>query len=221
MPRLFHAFGTAFISMTAAFAGLALETGCRPPTPTPVALDQNPLSLLSTDVTVPYQVRRLAVWYPRAGEQEVAYGYTRLEEATFQLKQQRSWIKIVDRRNLEQLTEEQRFQLSGRVADDSAVQVGKWLGADSMVLFRIEGPSWRERLLARMYGKMPPFVVSSKIISLESGEVLYHDVVSATPLPGTGEWSDYASDYELRPAMHAALNQALSSAILHLRRSFR
>ena len=221
MPRPHHDFRTVLLTVTAAIIGLALETGCRPPTPTPIAFDPAPVGLLTTDVAVPQHVRRLAVWYPRTGEQEVAYGYTRLEEATFQLKRQRSWIKIVDRRNLEQLTEEQRFQLSGRVADDSAVQVGKWLGADSMVLFRIEGPSWRERLLARMYGKMPPFVVSSKIISLESGEVLYHDVVSATPVPGTGEWGDYASDSELRPAMHAALDQALSSAILHLRQSFR
>jgi hypothetical protein len=200
---------------------LSLETGCRPPTPTPIAADSLPLDLMTTDMPVPQHVRRLAVWYPRAGEQELAYGYTRLEEATFQLKRQRSWIKIVDRRNVDQLTEEQRFQLSGRVADDSTVRVGKWIGADSMVLFRIEGPTWRERLLARMYGKMPPFVVSSKIISLESGEVLYHDVVAAMPVPASGEWSEYASDYELRPAMHAALDQALSTAILHLQRSFR
>jgi hypothetical protein len=170
---------------------------------------------------VPQHIRRLAVWYPRTGEQDVAYAYTRLEEAAFQLKRQRSWMKIVDRRNLEQLTEEQRFQLSGRVADDSVVGVGRWLGADTMVVFRIEGPTWRERLLARMYGKMPPFVVTSKIISLESGEVFYHDVVTATPMPASGEWSDYASDQELRPAMHAALEQALSRAIVHLHRSFR
>jgi hypothetical protein len=221
MPRPLHGVGTAFLSVTAAVIGLALQTGCRPPTPTPVAADSTAVGLLTTDVAVPQHVRRLAVWYPRTGEQEVAYGYTRLEEATFQLKRQRSGIKILDRRNLEQLTEEQRLQLSGRVADDSAVRIGKWVGADSMVFFHIEGPSWRERLLARMYGKMPPFVVSSKIISLESGEVLYHDVVSATPVPATGEWSDYASDYELRPAIHAALDRALSSAILHLRQSFR
>jgi hypothetical protein len=200
---------------------LSLQTGCRPPTPTPVALDPDALEVAGTEVPVPQHIRRLAVWYPRTGEQDVAYAYSRLEEAAFQLKRQRSWIKIVDRRNIEQLTEEQRFQLSGRVADDSVVGVGRWLGADTMVVFRIEGPTWRERLLARMYGKMPPFVVTSKIISLESGEVFYHDVVTATPRPGSGEWSDYASDQELRPAMHAALEQALSRAIVHLHRSFR
>jgi hypothetical protein len=206
--------------VTAALLSLSLETGCRPPTPTPIAVD--PVSLaLTTEISVPQHVRRLAVWYPRAGEQELAYGYSRLEEAAFQLKRQRSWMKIVDRRNLDQVTEEQRFQLSGRVADESAVRMGKWIGADSLMLFRIEGPSWRERLLARMYGKMPPFVVSSKIISLESGEVLYHDVVTTAPVPASGEWGDYASDYELRPALHAALDEALSTAILHLHRSFR
>lgn len=170
---------------------------------------------------VPQHVRRLAVWYPITSERDVAYGYSRLEQATFQLKRQRSWIKIVERRNIEPLTDEQRLQLSGRVGDDSAVRLGKWLGADSMVLFRIDVPTWRERLLARFYGKMPPFVVSSKIISVESGEVLYHDVVTAMPIPPSGEWSDYASDYELQPALRFALDHALSVAIAHLNQSFR
>jgi hypothetical protein len=198
-------------------ASLWLPTACRP---VPVA-DPSHKTMLVDDVPVPQHVRRLAVWYPRTWEQEVAYGYSRLEQAAFQLKRQRADIKIVERRNLEQLTEEQRLQLSGRVGDDSVVRVGRWLGADGIVVFRIDGPTWRERLLARMHGKMPPFVVSSKIISLESGEVLYHDVVTAAPLPATGEWSDYDSDHQLRPAMHAALDQALSTAILHLHQSFR
>lgn len=216
IPGACTLFAAAGLTIT-----FSIATGCRPPTPTPIAADPASFEFVGTDLPVPQHVRRLAVWYPRTQEQDVAYGYSRLEEATFQLKRQRAWIKIVERRNVEQLSEEQRFQLSGRVSDDSAIGVGKWLGADTMVVFRIEGPGWRERLLARMYGKMSPVVVSSKVISLESGEVFYHDVVSATPVPVSGEWSDYGSDQELRPAVHAALDQALSSAILHLRRSFR
>ena len=221
MRRFSQRVLSIWLTVATAILGLSFETACRPPTPTPIAVDPTPRELMMTDAAVPPHVRRLAVWYPKTGEQELAYGYSRLEEATFQLKRLRSGIRIVDRHNLEQMTEEQRFQLSGRVADDSAVRVGRWIGADSMVVFRIEGPTWRERLLARMYGKMPPFVVSSKIISLESGEVLYHDVVTAMPLPLSGDWSDYASDHELRPALHAALDQALSTAILHLHHSFR
>jgi hypothetical protein len=210
---------SAFLVATAAMVSLGMQTACRP---TPhAAVDQAAVNLTATVFPVPQHVRRLAVWYPTTFEQEVAYGYTTLEQATFQLKRQRSWIKIVERRNIEQLTNEQRLQLSGRVGDDSAVRVGKWLGADSMVLFRIDAPTWRERLLARFYGKMPPFIVSSKIISLESGEVLYHDIVTTRPVPASGDWSDYASDYELQPALHSALDQALSTAILHLHQSFR
>jgi|SRR5688572_6962641 hypothetical protein len=209
----------ALLSAATMLVGVSLQAACRPLPP--VALDDSAVSLVGEEGSVPQHVRRLAVWYPRTWEQDVSYGYTRLEQAAFQLKRQRSGIKIVERRNLDQLADEQRLQLSGRVGDDSAIRVGRWLGADSMVVFRIDGPTWRERLLARFYGKMPPFVVSSKIISLESGEVLYHDVVSAVPVPASGEWGDYGSDYELQPALHSALDHALSMAIAHLHRSFR
>jgi hypothetical protein len=206
------------LAATAAIVSLWIQTACRPLPP--VAVDQTPINLAMPGPPVSQHVRRLAVWYPTTFEQEVAYGYSKLEQAAFQLKRQRSWIRIVERRNIEPLTNEQRLQLSGRVGDDTAVRVGKWLGADSMVLFRIDAPTWRERLLARFYGKMPPFVVSSKIISLESGEVLYHDIVTATPIPASGDWNDYASDYELRPALQSALDHALSLAIAHLHQSF-
>jgi hypothetical protein len=125
------------------------------------------------------------VWYPSTWEQDVAYGYSRLEQAAFELKKQRSWIKIVDRRNLELVSEEQRLQVSGRVVDEGAMRVGKLLGADSLLCFRVDMPSWRDRMLARFYGRMPPLVISSKIISVESGEVLYHDVVLAMPVPSS------------------------------------
>ena len=75
--------------------------------------------------------------------------------------------------------------------------------------------------LPTIFGRMPPLVISSKIISVESGDVLYHDVVLAMPVPSAGEWSDYASDYELQPALRVALDHALSVAIAHLKQSFR
>ena len=208
-----------FLAATAVMFSLWMQPACRP---TPhVAVEQAPVDSTMSGFPVPQQVRRLAVWYPRTWDQDVAYGYSRLEQAAFQLKTQRSWIKIVERRNIEPLTDEQRLQVSGRVADDGAMRVGKLLGADSMLFFRIDVPSWRDRLLARFYGKMPPLVVSSKIISVESGEVLYDDIVTAMPAPLSGEWSDYVSDYALQPALRFALDHALLVAIAHLNQSFR
>ena len=219
MPVRPRTKGLVSLAATVAVISLWSQTGCRP-APRAV-MYQTPIDTAMMSERVPQNVRRLAVWYPRTFEQDMTYGYSRLEQATFQLKKQRSWMKIVERRDIGQLTDEQRWQLSGRVGDDSVVRIGRWLGADSMVLFRIEGPTMRERMLARFYGKMPPFVVSSKIISVESGEVLYHDIVTAMAVPESGEWDDYASDYELQPAMHAALDHALSIAIVHLNQSFR
>jgi hypothetical protein len=218
MTTRLHRKQLAFFAASAVMFSLWMQPGCRP---TPyVAVDQAPADSAMSGFPVPLQVRRLAVWYPRTWEQDVAYGYSRLEQAAFQLKTQRSWIKIVERHDIEPLTDEQRLQVSGRVADDGAMRVGKLLGADSILFFRIDVPSWRDRLLARFYGKMPPLVVSSKIISVESGEVLYYDIVTAMPAPPSGEWSDYASDYELQPALRSALDHALSVSIAHLNQSF-
>ena len=170
---------------------------------------------------VPSHITRLAVWYPHTGERDVAYGYMKLEQATFQLKQRRLGITIVERRYLETVRDEQRLQLSGPVADDSAMHIGKWLGADSLVMFQIDQPRWRDRLLARFSEQMAPVVVSSKIVSVETGEVLYHDIVRILPVPQLGKWEQYGSDTELQATLRASLDHAVSIAIAHLDQSFR
>jgi hypothetical protein len=218
MPARLHMKRLAIIS-AAAIVTLCIQTACRS-SPHP-ALYQTIEHSAVVGPPVPNDVRRLAVWYPVTSEGYVAYGYSRLEQAVFQLKKQRSWIKVVERRNVDLLTNEQLLQLSGRVADESAMRIGQWLGADSVVLFRIEGPKWRDRLLARFHGTMLPIVVSSKIVSVQSGEVLYHDIVTTMPVPSAGEWGDYAIDYELQPVLRSAMDHALSIAIAHLDQSFR
>ena len=76
-------------------------------------------------------------------------------------------------------------------------------------------------MLAGFEGRMPTLGVSSKIMSVESGEVLYHDSVMAMATPLSGEWSDYAGEYELQPELRAALDHALSGAIARLSRASR
>jgi len=170
---------------------------------------------------IPRQVQRLAVLYPQQPDREVAYGYARLEQAVLRLKQRRPWIRVLERRHLAGVTNEQRLQVSGRVADDSAIHVGRLLGADSILVFHIDGPSWRDRLLARMHGTMPPVVVSSKLVQVESGEVLYHDLIIRTPVPGPRGWEDYGSDREIQPLLQTSLEQSLSDAIANLDEAFR
>jgi hypothetical protein len=42
--------------------------------------------------------------------------------------------KVVDRKHLEDVLREQRFQMSGHVSDESAVSIGKMLGAQSIII---------------------------------------------------------------------------------------
>jgi len=170
---------------------------------------------------VPSHIARLAVWYPSTEDRDTAYGYKKLEQATFHLKKRRSGIRIVERRYLETVRDEQRLQTSGRVADESAMHIGKWLGADSLVMFQIDQPRWRDRLLARDYERMAPVVVSIKIIAVETGEVLYYDIVRIIPVPPLGKSERHVNDTELQSTVRAGLDRAVSVAIAHLDQSFR
>ena len=172
---------------------------------------------------VPSYITRLAIWYPSTEDRDTAYGYMKLEQATFHLKKRRSGIRVVERRYLETVRAEQRLQVSGRVADDTVMHIGKWLGADCLVMFHIDQPRWRDRVLARYSDseRMAPVVVSIKIIAVETGEVLYYDIVRIEPGFPLGKRERYGSDTELQLTVRASLDRAVSVAIAHLDRSFR
>lgn len=199
---------------------LAAIAGCQSP-PRSMPAMEHQIEAEIPIAPVPEDVRRVAVFYPRNGQQEWSYAYGKLEQAVFQLKQNRPGLRVLDRREAERLADERWLQLSGQVSDETAVRLGRLVGADSIIFFGIQGPGWRERLLARMYGIMPPIMVSSRIVRVENAEVVYHDVVTSLPSPGAADWSRYASDFELQPAMRAALDRGVSEAIVHLREAFR
>jgi hypothetical protein len=130
-------------------------------------------------VPIPREVQRIAVLYPTSVSSEMADAYNRLEEATFGLKAVRPSLKFVDRLYLPVVLEEHRFQLTGSVADESAVRLGRVLGVDTVLIYRINGPSMRDRMWARSHRDLPPVTVTSKMIRVESAEVLYHNIVEA------------------------------------------
>lgn len=163
----------------------------------------------------------MAVFYSFAYERDIASGYEKLEQAVLQVKRQRPWLRVLDRRHLASVMTEQRLQLSARCSDDAAVHMGRLLGADSIVIFHIEGPVWRDRLLARMHGTMPPMAVTSKVVQVETGEVLYHDMVIRTPMPDSRGWDAYDSDYQLQPLLRSSLDQSVAEAIDNLHQAFR
>jgi hypothetical protein len=206
----------AGLAVSVALFCAMLLGGCRPVPPA-----YSPFISPSSVPVISQDVRRVAVFYPPSQERDVAYGYAKLEQAVLQATRQRPGIRVLDRRHLVAVTMEQRLQLSVRFSDDNAVHLGRLVGADSIVVFHIDGPSWRDRLLARMHGTMPPVAVTSKVVQVETGEVLYHDMVIRTPVPDSQGWDAYNSDYELQPLLRSALDQSLAEAIANLGLAFR
>jgi hypothetical protein len=73
---------------------------------------------------------------------------------------------------MQAIVSEQRFQIGGLVSEDSAVRIGQILRVDNVLIYRIDGPTLRDRFLARQHRDLPPITITSKIIRVENGDRL-------------------------------------------------
>ncbi len=186
--------------------------GCQ--TTLPRLSDGSVRSTISPSLQIPLSVERLAVLHPRTYNRDFLNAYSLLAGSTFELKMQRPSLRIVERLDLPTIHSEQRFQLNGDVSDDAAVRVGRLLGADSILLYLIDGPGMRDLVLAKLYGEAPPVTVTSKVIRVESAEVLYHNVVTV-PVPTSDD------DDHRQPLFRLALQQGIAQTITDLQHAFR
>lgn len=193
--------------------------GCQ--TTLPPALDGSIRNTVPSSLQVPLTVERLAILYPKTYNRELMDAYAQLAGATFQLKEYRPWLRIVERFDLPVIHSEQRFQLSGAVSDETAIGVGRLLGADSILLYNIDSPTVRDRLFARMYGGMPPYTVTSKVIRVESAEVIYHNVVTALVTPRSEFLPFFFSDLQDDLSFRTALEHGITKTLADLQEAFR
>jgi hypothetical protein len=202
-----------------AFNTLTLAmVGCRnvapPPTQTVTVSSSWPA------LTIPADVQRIAVFYPQSSDWEFSEAYHRLEGAVFQLKAYRSKLTIVDRVNLPTVIRELRFQIGGDVTDNHALHLGHILGVDSVLIYSIEGPALRERFMARRLSLVRPITITTKIIRVESAEVIYHDVVVAT-MEDTGYGERWLFDNNEYPQLsREALERSIKQTVVDLQRAF-
>ncbi|MDR1218201.1 MAG: CsgG/HfaB family protein [Treponema sp.] len=85
-----------------------------------------------------------------------------LDELTLRFVNGRKYI-VVDRRDIEAALAEQNFHMSGYVDDNSAVSIGKFLGANVIVTGSISGYGSRKRLVVKALD-----VQTAKILSMSS-----------------------------------------------------
>jgi hypothetical protein len=200
------------------FACLSTLTGCTSLMP---SVRGEVAHTVSPTIQIPAHVERLAILYPKVSAKEILNSYRRLEAATFQLKSQRPVLRIVDRLHLPEILGEQRFQLAGGTSDDSVVRIGRMLGIDSVVIYSIDMPGLRDRALARLYGDLPPVIVTSKLLKIETGEVLYYNVVTSRISDPPGGWTGFGNQQEIQPEILAALERGLRQTVDDLHRAFR
>lgn len=165
---------------------------------------------------VPGSIKRLAVFYPKASMKPLADAYLRLEGATFQLKKERPSLKIVERLDLSTIRNELRLESSGFTSDESARRLGQILGVDGILIYRISCSSPTSQILSRFSGVPSPISVMSKLLLVETGEVIYDNVVTSQ----ARDFSDFSS-FDLKPLQLLALDRGVKQTIADLRHAFR
>mgnify|MGYP001239067370 CR=1 FL=1 len=169
---------------------------------------------------VPADVQRMAVLYPHGGNPEWSGAYSRLEGAAFRLKTFRPNLRIIDRSHMPVIVSEQRFQVAGLVSDESAVRLGRMLGVDSVLIYRIDGPTLRDRVWARRHRDLPPVTVTSKIIRVESAEVVYHNVVTARVDETGGSGWSLSDHFDYQRWSREAVDRGVMQTVYDLRCAF-
>jgi TolB-like protein len=88
-----------------------------------------------------------------------------LDELTFRFVSGRKYI-VVDRRDIEAALAEQNFQTSGYVDDESAVSIGKFLGANVVITGSVSRYGSRKRLVVKALDVQTAEILSMSSVSL-------------------------------------------------------
>ncbi|MEW6545056.1 MAG: hypothetical protein AB1411_15785 [Nitrospirota bacterium] len=134
------------------------------------------------------RVQRIAIVVPDSADLRWRVAYARIEATAHDVLAQRPDIRFVERTALGAVLEEHALQVSGQVADESAIRVGRLSGADGLLLVRIDGPSIHDLLLTHHVETLPPVVLTAKLLLTESGEVAWQRAVSVSLQDAAG-WS--------------------------------
>ncbi|HKO19142.1 MAG TPA: hypothetical protein VJU82_09680 [Acidobacteriaceae bacterium] len=155
-------------------------------------------------MSIPADVQYLAVFHPHVSVRSIADGYLRLEGIAFRLRDLRPALHILERQQLDHLLLVQQQELRASVSEESALRVARLLGVDAFLFFEIH--SYRHDPEAVQ------ITITSKLVHLESGEVLFQSVVlsRAVRTPGTVE----------RWTTQLALDQAIAQMATDLQHAF-
>lgn len=204
---------TSIQAAAVCFALVGMTTlGCQH---TAQVAEGNTLSL-SVGGRVPRSFERLLILYAPTDDPLLRAAYSRLEAEAFGLKNQRPALRILDRIDGQMILREQQFQSHGMVSDETAVHLGHLLGADSLLFYRIEAPTLRDQIRAQFSGTLPSITVMSKIVAVETGEIVFQSLI-ATPIQ---DFSPDDSPGRMDSRIQTALEHSLKRTTEALRAAF-
>lgn len=174
-------------------AFFALIAGCTPALRKVV----QPYSISSQfDLSQPWRIAVLPV--PMGKDSDTGLGARLVEHAEMQLMKVLTF-SVVDRSAVEAVLQEQEFSYSGVVDSQTAARLGKLMGASAVMTIRVgavkhdpffsDSPDQRDAQ------------VNLRIISVETGEVLYSAAGEGSSFEGTEEALVSALDVALLPLL--------------------
>ncbi|MEN3044601.1 MAG: CsgG/HfaB family protein [Candidatus Hydrothermales bacterium] len=145
--------------------------------------------------------------YLKQPDLEKVYEYYQLVLLSF------PFFRIIDRKNIEVILNEQNFQYSGLVDESQAVEFGKLLAADFIGVYEVMSASkgWDDILGGQKYKISLVF----KLIDVEKGEILYY---------GSGDGEAISS--EIRPLSESeakieAIRDGIKNSLKKLKESYK
>lgn len=110
------------------------------------------------------------------------------------IRQRQPGLMLVERDAMGKIVEEALIQHSGRIDDETTVRIGKMIGADSLLTYRIEPIDVSALPRIRASGGAVVGSVEIRVIQIEKGLALFRQLSTATtllPQPGKGAvWPD-------------------------------
>ena len=158
------------------------------------------------------QPKRVAILTPSTSDPLLVNAYSRLDAHTDYLFQRGLGSQIVERSDLAVVHEEQHRQYFEPAEEETTVRLGRLLGADILIVYRIKIPELRERLFTEQADQLSPVTIFGKAVRVETAEEVWTHAVTVE----IGRIRHGLTEVSLDHAIWHALNQGVDEMLAAL-----
>jgi hypothetical protein len=155
--------------------------------------------------------QRVAVIVPSVTDPMLLNAYARLDADTDYLLQKGLGSQIVDRSDLTAVHEEQHRQYFEPAGEETTVRLGRLLGADTLIVYRIKTPELRERLFADRADQLSPVTIFSKVVRVETGEEVWTHAVTVEIGQTRHGLAEVTADHAIWHALNQGVDEMLAA----------